>query len=160
MKVLKKYCLIIMIMVCLVLTACAKASKEQNVAGTLEEIMTKVYASVPEEERPMALTNIEVTDENIEGFLGTSDIEYDSILASESMVGSIAHSVVLIRTKENADVNAIKAKIKENINPRKWVCVGVEPEDVIIENKGNLIIIIVIEDENIRNNINKEFKGL
>ena len=160
MKLFKKCSLIVMIMACLLLTACGKTTKEQNIEGTLEEIMTKVYASVPEDERPMALTNIEGNEENIEGFLGTSDIEYDSILASESMIGSIAHSVVLIRTKENADMDAIKTKIKENINPRKWVCVGVESEDVIIENKGNLIIVIVVEDENIRNNISKEFKSL
>ena len=122
--------------------------------------MPKVYATVPEEERPMGLTNIEVNEENIEGFLGTSDIEYDRILASEPMVSSIAHSVVLIRTKENADIDAIKTKIKESINPRKWVCVGVEPDDVIIENKGNLIIVIVVEDEKIRNEIIDEFRSL
>ena len=160
MRILKNCSLIIIIIACLMLTACGKGNKGQNIEGTLEEIMTKVYASVPEDDRPMALTNTEVTEENIEGFLGTSDIEYDSILASESMIGSIAHSVVLIRTKENADIDAIKTKIKENINPRKWICVGVEPEDVIIENKGNLIIVIVIEDENIRNSISKEFKSL
>ena len=160
MKILKKCSVLIMIMACLFLTACGKEAKDKNVEGTLEELMTKVYATVPEEEKPMALTNIEVNEENIEGFLGTADIEYESILASESMIGSIAHSVILVRTKDNADINEIKTKIKENINPRKWVCVGVEPDDVIIENKGNLIIVIVVEDENIRNEIIKEFKSL
>lgn len=157
MKFLKRCSLIVLIGACLFLTGCGK---EQNVEGTLEEIMTKVYASVSEDEIPMGLVNIEVNEENIEGFLGTSDIEYDNILASESMIGSIAHSVVLVRTKENANVDAIKTKIKESINPRKWVCVGVEPEEVIIENKGDLIIAIVVENENVRNEIIKEFRSL
>ena len=158
MKTIRNLCLVAIIAVCLVLTGCG-AKKEKNVEGTLEEIMTKVYSSVPEDELPM-LMNIEVNEESIEGFLGTSDIEYESILASEPMISSIAHSVVLVRTKENADVDAIKKKIKENINPRKWVCVWVEDEDVIIESKGDLIIVIVVENETIRKSVEKEFKSL
>ena len=91
------------------LTGCGS----ENVEGTLEDLMTKVYADIPEEERPMMLTNIEVNEENIEGFLGDASIEYESALASESAVGSIAHSVVLVRTKDNADIEGIKTKIKE-----------------------------------------------
>lgn len=160
MKNWKKISLIVVLVACLLLTACTNNEKTKNVEGTLEEIMTKVYATVGEDEMPMSLTNIEINDDNIASFIGTSDIEYDSILASEPMIGSIAHSVVLIRTKENANVDEIKTKIKENINPRKWICVGVEPEEVIIENKGDLIIVIVVGNENVRNEIIKEFKGL
>ena len=119
------------------LTGCG----EKQVEGTLEEIMTKVYADVPEDERPMMLTNTEVTEENVENYLGTKDIEYEEALASESAVGSIAHSVVLVRMKDGADIEAAKKKIEENANPRKWICV--EAEDVVVKNKGNLIILIM-----------------
>lgn len=119
------------------LTGCG----EKQVEGTLEEIMTKVYADVPEDERPMMLTNTEVTEENVENYLGTKDIEYEEALASESAVGSIAHSVVLVRMKEGADVEEAKKKIEENANPRKWICV--EADDVVVKNKGNLIILIM-----------------
>lgn len=127
-----------------------------NVEGSLEDIMTKVYADV--EEKPMSLTNMEVNEENIEGFLGTKDIDYTEALASEPQVSSIAHSVVLVRT--DGDVEAVKNKIKENVNPRKWWCVWVEPEDVIIKNKGNLIIVIIVEDEPTRTLIEKGFDAL
>ena len=119
------------------LTGCG----EKQVEGTLEEIMTKVYADVPEDERPMMLTNIEVTEENIENYLGTKDFEYEEALASESAVGSIAHSVVLVRMKDGANIEDAKKKIEENVNPRKWICV--EAEDVVVKNKGNLIILIM-----------------
>ena len=119
------------------LTGCG----EKQVEGTLEEIMTKVYADVPEDERPMMLTNTEVTEENVENYLGTKDIEYEEALASESAVGSIAHSVVLIRMKDGADIEEAKKKIEENANPRKWICV--EADDVVVKNKGNLIILIM-----------------
>lgn len=157
MKKFKKLLLLlVMIPACLMLTACG----EKNVEGTLEEIMTKVYADIPEDERPMMLMNMEVTEENVEGFLGTADIEYESALASESGVGSIAHSVVLVRTKDNADIEAIKTSIKENVNPRKWICVGVEEDDVIVKNKGNLIILIMVEDETTREKLEEAFDNL
>lgn len=126
----------------LTLTGCG----EKNVQGSLEEIMNKVYASIPEEERPMMLTNTEVTKENVEMYLGTADIEFEEALASESATGSIAHSVVLVRVKDNANVEAIKEKIENSINPRKWICV--EAEEVEVESKGNLIILIMASEMN------------
>ena len=128
----------------LILVGCGnKKAKVENIEGSLEDIMTKVYANLPEDQRPMGLTNMEVNAENIEGFLGTTDIEYEEALASESMVGSIAHSVVLVRVAKNANIEATKKAIKDNVNPRKWICVGVEEDQVIVKNKGNLIILIM-----------------
>ena len=148
--------LITIISLLLILPGCSN----QNIEGTLEEIMTKVYADIKEDEKPMMLMNTEVTSENIEYYLGTSDIEYEEALASESGVGSIAHSVVLVRTKDNADIESIKTKIKENIDPRKWICVSVEEEDVIVKNKGNLIILILVEDSNSREKLESSFDNL
>lgn len=163
MKTLKRLGLFLIICFsALVLTGCGneKANGAKNVEGTLEEIMTQVYQDVPEDSRPMMLVNTEVNDENVEYYLGTTDIEYKEALASESGVGSIAHSVVLVRTKENADIEGIKTKIKESINPRKWICVGVEDKDVIVENKGDLIILILVEDKDTRETLQKGFDNL
>ena len=82
-----------------------------NVDGSLEDVMTKVYKNIPKENTPMGLTNIEVTDENIENFLGTKDIEYEEALASEPMVGSIAHSVVLVRGGRVKDLPGVRYHI-------------------------------------------------
>lgn len=151
--------------ICLFATICVFAflvtdCGEKNVEGTLEELMTKVYADIPQENRPMMLDKIKVNEENIEYYLGTSDIEYEEALASESGIGSIAHSVVLVRTKKNANVESIKTKIKESINPNKWICVGVDEKDVIVENKGDLIILILVEDSNNRETLKKAFDNL
>lgn len=154
---IKKISLLFMLIVLtLSLTGCGN----KNVEGSLEDIMTKVYQDIPDEERPMGLTNTEVTDENVEYYLGTSDIEYESALASESMIGSIAHSTVLVRVKENSDIESVKTKIKENVDPRKWICVGVEKDDVIVKNKGDLIIVIIVEDEATRSKLDAGFNNL
>lgn len=134
----------IIIGLCIVLsvfmmTGCGQ--KEKNIEGSLEEIMTKVYEGIPEDELPMMLSNMEITDENIENYLGTKNIDYQEALASESMVGSIAHSVVLVRMADGADIEEAKTLIKEKANPRKWICV--EAENVYVESKGNLIILIM-----------------
>ena len=143
MKNLRLISLVLLtVLVLFPLTGCGN----KNVEGTLEEIMEKVYKDIPENERPMMLMNTEVNDENVEYYLGTTDVEYEEALASESGVGSIAHSVVLVRTKKNADIESIKTKIKESVNPRKWICVGVEEDEVIVKNKGDLIILIMASD--------------
>ena len=155
MKIFKRVSLIIiMLMAAFVVTGCG------NVEGSLEDIMAKVYENIPEDERPMMLTNTEVNEENIEYFLGTKDIEYEEALASESGIGSIAHSVVLVRTKKGADVEKIKDKIEKSVNPRKWVCVGVEKDDVIVESEGDLIILIMVEDETTREKLEESFDNL
>ena len=46
------------------------------------------------------------------------------------------------------------------MNPRKWICVGVEKEDLVVENKGNLIILIMVEDEATRNKLKESFNKL
>lgn len=152
----KVFSLIILVGLLFLISGCT----EKNIEGTLEEIMTKVYAKVPEENKPMGLTNMEVNKENVEGFLGTTDIEYKEALASESMVGSIAHSVVLVRAKDAKSVESIKETIRENVNPRKWICVGVEKEDVIIQSKGDLIIVIIVEDKDARTKLEEGFNEL
>ncbi len=157
MKLVKSILLIVTVLcVSLMITGCGN----KNVEGTLEELMTKVYEGVPEDSRPMMLQNTEVTDENIEYYLGSSDIEYTEALASESAVGSIAHSVVLLRVKDGADIEKVKSTIKEKVNPRKWICVLVEKDDLIIKNKGDLVILIMVEDEEMRTKLEEGFNNL
>lgn len=131
-------------------------NKQPNVEGSLEEIMAKLYDGIPEDELPM-LENTQVTPENIEYYLGTSDIEYTEALASEPLMSSIAHSVVLVRVDDKANVNDIKDKIRNSINPRKWICVAVEDKDVKVESKGNLVVLIMVNDQSdkILENFNK-----
>jgi hypothetical protein len=115
---------------------------EDNILeGELEDIIEKIY-SISEVELPQTdLT--EVTSENSKYFLGTNNVEFVEALASEPLIGSTPHSLVLLRVKDGADIDKIKAEIKDSVDPRKWICVGVEPEKVIVDNIDNLIILIM-----------------
>lgn len=155
MKQIKK-CLLVFIAVLLMMTLVGCGSTK-NISGSLEDIMSKVYADIPEDERPMMLTNVPVTEENVEMYLGKANIEFEEALASESATGSIPHSVVLIRVKDNADIESIKEKIESNVDPRKWICV--EAEEVEVTSKGNLIILIMSSESNV-DKIENSFKKL
>ena len=146
----------LMVAALFVVTGCGN----KNIEGKLEDIMEKLYAEVPEDNRPMGLTNMEINDENIESFIGTDDVDYVEAIASESMVGSIAHSVVLLRVKDVSKVEEYKKEILEDVNPRKWVCVGVEKEEVIVESKGDLIMVVIVADKDNREKIAKAFDNL
>jgi hypothetical protein len=111
-------------------------------SGTLEEIMEQVYSGIKDIELPR-VENIAINEENIEYYLGTSDIKYVEALASEAMINAIAHSVVLVRVDEDADVEDVKTKIKENVDGSKWICVGVADDKIVVDNIGNLVILIM-----------------
>lgn len=140
----------------LAITGCGK--KISHIEGKLEDLMTKVYDSISEDKVPMMLQNTELTEETIEYYIGTKDIKWKEAIASESPIGSVAHSVVLIRMKEDAtskDIEDAKTKIKEKADPRKWICV--EAENVFVESKGDLIILIMSDDkaETLKTNFEK-----
>ena len=154
--------LLILLSAALLVTGCGKEEKKEtkNIEGNLNDIIEKVYKDLPEDHTPSGLSNIELNDENIADYIGTKDIEYKEAIARESMIGAIAHSVILIRTEKDADIASMKETILENVNPRKWVCVGVEKEDVIIKSKGNLIVLIMIENAETREKIDNNFNNL
>lgn len=123
--------------------------------GELKGIIEKIY-SLSEVKLPKTgLT--EVTANNSKYYLGTENVKYTEALASEPLMGSCAHSLVLLRVKDGTDIDKIKAEIKDNIDPRKWICVGVEKDKVIVDNIGNLIILIM---DNESDKFHKSFLSL
>ena len=109
----------------LLLVGCGE-QKEKNIEGTLDEILTKLYADFKEDEMPMLdkinfLEKMEgATDEEhsdrIKYYIGSDKIEAKEVLASEPMMSSIAYSVVLVRMEEKADIEKAKTEINNNVN--------------------------------------------
>ena len=111
-------------------------------ANSLEGIMKSIYNGVELETPATAITNI--TADNVEYYLGLKTFDgIQEAIASEPMISSSAHSVCLVRVKDGTDIAQMMKDIKENVNPQKWICVGVEPENVMVANKGNLILLVM-----------------
>ena len=60
-------------------------------------------------------------------------------MVSEPMMGSIAHSFVLVRVPEGTDAAEFAAQMEANCDPRKWICV--EAEKVASASYGNLALL-------------------
>ena len=134
-----------------------KKGVEENVEGSLETIMTKLYEGIPDDQKPY-LANTVVTADNTEYYLGTTDIEFKEPLASEPLMSSIAHSVVLVRLNSQEDANSVKEKIETNINPAKWICVEVDRQNVKVASKGDLVVLIM--DNELADKILENFNNL
>ena len=119
-------------------------SGDTKIEGSLEDIMQEIYDGFDPDFPETEISKID--DENIEYFLGTKDVEFEEAIASEPLISPHAHSIALIRVSEDADIEQIKKDIKENVDGMKWICVGVEDDNILVDNIGDLIILIM--DEN------------
>lgn len=88
-----------------------------------------VYPQCPAESLPMMLMSMALPMDDMEGVTyhtGLADVNgITDIILSESGVGSIAYSLVYLRT-DGTNTEEIQQTLGESINPRKWVCVGAE----------------------------------
>ena len=165
--------LLVLLVVCtsfVALTGCKDKTVEGDLTEIMEKVYEKMYAEVPEDKRPMLMTTNALnpfegaTEEDIQyqitNAIGTTEIDYEEIVYSEPPMTSIAYSVALVRMKKNADIEAAKKTIKESVDPRKWMCVEVPEEDIIVKSKGDLIILIMVADETLRETIEEGFDNL
>ena len=78
-------------------------------------------------------------------YLGTDDIKFEAGVASESMITSQAHSIVVLRFADEKQAADAAAKLKTTVDPRKWICVGVDEAKVVAKGK---LVCVVMDDEN------------
>jgi hypothetical protein len=125
-------------------------TKGSNLSGTLEEIIDRIYKNAAENSYSTyyasgdAMYFIDITADKQEHFYGCT-FEYEEAVASEFMMTPPAYSLSVIRLKDGADVNAVMTKLRDNINPMRWVCVGVEK--VLVVNVGNIIGVFMMTNE-------------
>ena len=125
-----------------------KAEKPGVDAFTAEGIIGSIYA----QKAPLFMTGtmpVDMTDEFSYGtYLGLKEEDIAAVkdaAVTESMIGSQAYSLVVVRVAEGADANALAAKMKEGINPRKWICV--QADDIKCTVIGDLICFCMISSE-------------
>jgi hypothetical protein len=123
----------------------------KNLEGSLEEILEQIYAhdGLSDQFKAFAkdgLLTSEITDENMEFHLGKAGLEFEEGIASEPMIQPGAYVLCLLRVGEETDIEQLKQDIKDNVNPMKWVCVGVDPDNVIVDSIGDVVILIMSDD--------------
>lgn len=118
----------------------------QNVEGSMEELLNKVVEIQPVEfmggTMPIDLTDLEGLAYNT-GLNSAEGITEAAMFGP--MMGSIAYSMVMVRTAEGADVKAIAEGMKNGIDTRKWICV--EADDLQVVSYGDVVMLIMVASD-------------
>ena len=61
----------------------------------------------------------------------------------EPMMGSLAFSMVAVRVAEGADAEAVAEEMKNNIDTRKWICVGADELETAVS--GDVVMLIMLD---------------
>lgn len=116
-----------------------------NSADEVSAFMDEVYGGVAEDLLPMEVstTELDLGDTDMISYhTGLSDLDgIEGIYLSESMMSSTAYSAVYIRTTDEADAEAIRQQLMDNINPAKWICVTAEQQYAVL--LGNDIFFVM-----------------
>ena len=155
---MKKFVAIVLALaLALSLAACGgKKTQETEAAaltveGTMEELLNKTI-----EQRPVEFMGgvipVDLTDSSEDGLWALksytgldSAAQITEAAAFEPMMGSMAFSMVLVRTVEGADSKAVAESMKSGIDTRKWICV--EADDLKVAGFGDVVMLIMLNSD-------------
>lgn len=93
----------------------------------LSAMVDSIYEAYPVELMMMQTTAIDLNDEAWltynTGLSAEEAALVDAGVKSESMTGSQAYTLVLLRVKDAADAQTVADAMLENMDPARWVCV-------------------------------------
>ena len=148
---MKKFIAIFMtILMLFSLVGCSSSKVERDpvLSEDLTKVLEKVYETAElDDDFRQALQHyqtVELDDSNIKEYLGDADVKFTEGLCSAPMMSSIPYELILLKLDEGSDVDAVKAALKENANPRKWLCV--EAEEVVVENIDNTVLFLMANE--------------
>ena len=155
---MKKFVAIVLALALVLSLAACGGKKTQEteaaaltVEGTMEELLNKTI-----EQRPVEFMGgvipVDLTDSSEDGLWALksytgldSAAQITEAAAFEPMMGSMAFSMVLVRTVEGADSKAVAESMKSGIDTRKWICVGADEK--IVAGYGDTVMLIMLDSQ-------------
>lgn len=152
---MKKYiALVLALMLAVSMAACGSREASADkvpLEGTMEENVMKITEISPVEFMG-GIIPVDLADTSEDGkwavytFTGLQDASViTDVAVYESMMGSQAFSLVMVRTAAGADPKAVAQEMKDNIDPRKWVCVGAD--EVMAAGYGDAVMFIMVDSQ-------------
>lgn len=122
-------------------------------------LIDKIYDKTKLELMALETHDIDIKDElALNSYTGlSSNKKVKKLVVSESMTSSIAYSLVLVQVKNKADVEKVKKEMVDNINLRKWICVGA---DVVYATSYKDVIFLVMGNEETASSQYNVFKSI
>ena len=113
----------------------------------LEGVVNSIYENHAPIELMLGTVPINVAD--------ADDLMYNAGLASadhvveavrsETMMGSQAYSLVVVKVADAADAQAVADEMYDNIDQRKWICV--EAGDKMVATFGDIVMLMMVDVE-------------
>jgi hypothetical protein len=149
--IMKKLIALVLVMVmALSMVACGgnkeAAADKAPLTGTMEENALKIIEIAPVEFMGGTIP-VDLADADaVKYFTGLGSAEKITDAAVyESMMGSQAFSLILVRTAEGADAKAVAQEMTDNIDTRKWICVGADEK--IVAGYGDTVMLIMLDSQ-------------
>ena len=144
----KLIALILVAVMALSMAACGgkEAAEKAPLEGTMEENALKIMEIAPVEFMGGCIP-VDLADaDTVKYFTGLSSAENITDAAVyESMMGSQAFSLVMVRTAEGVDAKAVAQEMTDNIDTRKWICVGADEK--IVAGYGDVVMLIMLDSQ-------------
>lgn len=116
-------------------------------AGSLAEIIDNIYANHTPIELPLITMDLDLSDIDMVSYntgLSSTDL-ITAASVSESMIGSQAYSLVLVRVADAANAEAVAQEMHDNIDTRKWMCV--EADDMRVVAYEDVVMLFMVGSE-------------
>ena len=145
----KMMALFLVLVMAVSMAACggkSAAADKAPLEGTMKENAVKVMEIAPVEFMGDCIP-VDLTDaDTVRYFTGLQDSsKVTDVAVYESMMGSHAFSLVLVRTAEGADPKAVAQEMTDNIDTRKWICVGADEK--IVAGYGDTVMLIMLDSQ-------------
>ncbi len=112
-------------------------------------IIDAVYEKLPKDSAAIeyvpALITSEINEKSEEYYLGVNGVRYKKGAASEAFEQPTTYSFCVVIFEDDADYDAERVKIEQNINKSKWVCASAE-EAFVVRYKNAAAVIMGPKD--------------
>lgn len=143
----KMMALMLVLALAVSMAACgSKGTAKTPLAGTMEENVMKIMEISPVEFMGGAVP-VDLTDADaVKYFTGLSSGEkLTDVSVYESMTGSQAFSLILARVADAKDAEAVAKEMTENIDTRKWICVGADEK--VAAGYSDTVMLIMLDSQ-------------
>lgn len=117
------------------MTATPEEGETPTADAELSTMVDDLYAAYPVELMMMTTSAVDLSDESWltynTGLTAEQGALVDAGVLSESMTGSQAYSLVLLRVKDEADAQTIADAVLNNVQMNKWVCTMADKARVV-----------------------------
>ena len=155
---MKKSALFILITILTITGFTGCSGGESAPTGTAAEIADKIFQKAEVQSFGMSQ---EISAENMEFYLGSLDYpEFADSIVITPMISIDTRVLYVIKAANKGDVETIKTRLDENIDPNRLICVTFSMEDVVIDSRGDVIFMTINSDPEQRTALAEAFNTI